>query len=454
MKVISSKDNRSFVLLIYAEFLYMMGYITLKVSLSLFLKEAGYSSFSTYSIAAASLSLFALTSVIWGYLSSRLPQKTSLIMVGAGLVAVGLGLMTFNKEFFTLLAIAFFTTGGSLYSISFSLTINDHFDCVYSRQQGNQVFQWTLNASCIFGLLALSLLHSLDNLRVLYLLAASSVSSAALLLIVKRKSLFARDKSTKSNYIILSFSLVAIVASCYLLLGYNLLTRYLTIIIFFLVVSNLVWLLIKTRDKGYLTYLFMLLLGGCIYRLSFAIFSMQLPIFLPTAVSTQLFGIKISPLALLILDPVANVSIGLLTFLIYKRYALKAKTLISVSLLMNFLAFAALSAGLGLTPGSEKLSLTYPVLAIFLYGGAEFILMTTLIAQISNLVKKRKLHGVFLRSEKITYAFSASVAYYLVKYSGLSSAKHLVSHSDNLHLFLSVAGLTLISFIGCCLYIM
>src|ERR1700761_8788597 len=80
--------QNSFKILLVAEFLLMIGYITLKISLALFLSNNGYTLDNAYSISTASLALFSICAVILGHQSKYLPSQKSMVMIGTFIIAI------------------------------------------------------------------------------------------------------------------------------------------------------------------------------------------------------------------------------------------------------------------------------------------------------------------------------------------------------------------------------
>ncbi len=446
-----TKELYSFKILLVAEFLLMIGYITLKISLSLFLSKNGYTLDSAYSISTASLALFSICAVIWGYQSKHLPSQKSMVMVGTFIIAIAFILTAIPIKHLQMLGIALFVIGGSLYSININLLVNNHFNCTVSRQQGNQALQWALNAGCIFGVISLSFVPIKISYHTLYLCSALFIFTSFTVLYLNKNNIIDNEANTKSfSKLKWSFLMNFVLMTIFVLwfLQDAQLTRFVTIFLFIGIIVYILRMVILEKNRNYLSFVIILLLCSCTYWIAFAIFSNQFSIFLIDDVKSTYFGHAFSPLTVLFFDPLSNVLFGWLIYATYKKYKYSEKYMLMASLMLVSIAFGTLVYAMFHTSEYNKVNILWPIFCISLYGTAEFLLLTTITAQISQFIANTNKRGFFIGTQRLCSAFCASVVYYLLRTTETNSNSVHISLQLNEHLYSYVMIISLSSLIG------
>lgn len=449
--VLPRKEMYSFKILLFAEFLLMIGYITLKISLALFLSKNGYTLDKAYSISTAALALFSICAVIWGHQSKYMPSHKNMVMIGTFIIGIAFVLTSIPIKQLQLLGIALFVMGGSLYSININLLVNNHFSCTVSRQQGNQALQWVLNAGCIFGVISLSFVPIKISYQTLYMLSALFIFSSFLVLyfnhhnIVDKDELLEPTAKFKSSFL-LNFLFMTVFVLWFLQDAEF--TRFLTIFLFIVIIGYILWLVITENNKNYLNFVIILLLCSCTYWIAFTIFSNQFSIFLIDDVKSNYFGYVISPLTVLFFDPLSNVLFGWIIYTTYKKYRFNEKYMLMASLMLVSIAFGTLVYALSLTHVYAKINILWPIFCITLYGMAEFLLITTITAQISQFIANTNKRGFFIGTQRLCSAFCASIVYYLLRSTETTSNNLHISLQLNEHLYTYVMIISLCSLMG------
>ncbi|MCW5589010.1 MAG: hypothetical protein KIT27_05025 [Legionellales bacterium] len=425
----------------------MIGYITFKISLSAYLDHDGYSLNQAYSLATTSLSLFAICCVIWGYLNRNIEQRKIFILTSLFILAISYLFILSSIEKIQLLGITFFVIGGSLYSTNITLLVNEQFDDVALRHQGNQAMQWALNFGCLFGVFGLSMAPTYITFKSLYLFSGIFVVCSFIFLYFFKKNIqesHAR-KLTIKNHFSLIIKLAWLSTLVCVLLNLPSLTRLLSIMLFIACVIYVLFLSFKEKNQKYFQFVIILILCIFVYWLSFSIFSSQFAIFLTSHVENKIMGITVSPLIPLIFDPLANLICGGVIYYIYKLNAIKETKMLIASLFLNFLAFMLLFMSIKLLSSNNKIEIFWPIVCIFLYATSEFLLITTTQAQISTLIEDKKRQGLFVGVQRLCAAFSATVAYYLIHHTNSNVGFGLKNILSSKNLYCSVMVISLIA---------
>ena len=435
----------SFNLLLAIDFILMIGYITFKISLAVFLNHDGYSLNDAYSISTSSLSLFAICCVVWGYVNKEYEQRKNFVLLSLGMLALAFGLMLLKSTLIQLLGISMFVIGSSLYTTNITLLINDQFNSTSYRQQGNQAIQWIINLGCLFGIAELSLAPTIITFKQLYFISGLFVLASFCILFICKKNIteIVYQKIPLMKLVKMIITIGGIYLLVFILLSFAAWTRSLSFILFLIGASYISFLSFKEKNKKYLEFLIILTLCGATYWLSFSIVSNQFSVFLIHNAQTNFLNLKLSSLSALIFDPLANVLCGAVIYFIYRHFLIKESNMLATSILLNFIAFGVIVLSIKLFATNEKVALLWPIICISLYATAEFLLVTTMNSQISSLIDDRKRRGIFLGMQKLCIAFSSTIAYYLINLSEANKATtHAIQSSGNLYFFIMLISLT------------
>jgi len=427
---------KSFRLILFTTFMFMSGYITQRISLTVYLYRCNYNVYESYSIATSYISLFAICSLVWGFISKYLPKQEIIACISVLAISVGLALLSFPQKRIQLAGISFIIIGGSLYFTFTGLLVNQHFDSIIERQQGNHLYQITFNIGAVLGTIVIGLLP-IDQYYVAYRFGSMITLLGFILLLKNAISITGAHtfKSLSSDTMKnLYFSLLSSLLLIYILVEFGNITRLISTIAFVAGCTYIVFESFKEGNTNYLRFLFMLIFCGFPYWVAISIVYSQFTIFLTHQVNSTLFGINISPMMILTLDAIANVIFGYTIYRIYKKYHIQSKTLLMMSLVLTTIAFLFLVVPLYSIMPNQKVSLIYPIMMISIYAVAEFLLLTTLTTQISNLVRDKNKYGIFMSMEYLGSAFCASIAYYFIHYASKIDVESNIS-SDSIHLY-------------------
>jgi|GEM_PF-1829119 hypothetical protein len=432
----------------------MAGYISMKLSLTLFLRHNGFNLTHAVSVTTVSFALCALSVLYWGYFRRFLPPDKCMIIVSIVLVTLGyLTLLCFSPAW-KLLSISCFVVGGALIGIHIRLFVNNHFENLRERQQANHAIQWAMNAGCIFGVTALSLTPVLFSINTLYFYCGMTMLLALLFFTLNYKNLLSFKETLidqKRAFLALAILLVINVSLVFLLLNAPAFTRLLTLLVFIPAFAYGIYLSFKLKSPGYRSFCMILILCGTAYWIAFSIFASQFPVFLIDYVRGSVFGAHLSPLTVMLADPISNIVFGFLIFMIYKYYTLSPTSLLQASPLLVFIGFFILVIAIKLTGAHDKINMIWPIITITLYAAAEFLFVTTSIAQINRLITDPKHRGFFFGLQKLGLAFSASLAFYLVYFTSHKDALYQASRSEFYTLFVCIMlialGLSLLFFL-------
>lgn len=409
----------------------MAGYITQRISLTVYLNQHGYNLNESYSISTSYIALFSICSFVWGLISQYLPTHEKIATLAILAVSTGLLLLTFPYKNIEMAGISFIIIGGSLYFTFMSLVVNNHFNGATERQQGNHLYQIMFNMGALIGVLAIGLLP-VSRYHDVYRFGSIITVFGFYLLLKNNISIHNINSipSSLNQKMMLIFALLSTFIFVYTLLKFGNITRFISIFGFIIGGGYILYLAFKENNKNYLTFIAMLILCGFPYWLAVSIVYSQFTIFLTQQVNSTLFGITIPPMAVLSLDAVANVIFGFGIYSIYKRRQIAPRTLLLYSLFLTALAFSFLVTPLYLTNSTQKISLIWPMFSISAYAVAEFLLISTLTAQISTLVHDKNRQGIFISMEYLGSAVCASIAYYFMRITTVNVGNEFILAQD------------------------
>lgn len=427
--------------LLFSNFFFMSGYITLRLSLTIYLLKNGYSSNDAYAISMSASALFALCSLAWGLLYNRISQDKNLILAGVAITLFSYLLLLLHSKIGQILGISLYVVGSSMYFININLLVNKHFNENKTRQRGNHVYQLIFNAGAFVGILLLASFFSKHG-QVIYLLSPLMMLASLITLAANNKNIILSDTHllhSHNAHAKIAAIVLSMLVFVYMLLHYDFIARYMLILAFVLSNLYIVYLIFTEKNQKYLIFVVMMLCCSFIYWLANAIFYNQFTVFLSNDVGHTFFGISFSPLALLILDPVANIMIGYAIYTAYKHKAFAAHTMLSLGLVLLLIAFLVLSFSLTITPDYHEIAFYWPAISIIFFAGAEFLIQTTLNAQVSHLISNVSRQGFFMAMLQITRAFSAVIAFYLVGFNAphSSSIKAITTSDAHIYIYLS-----------------
>lgn len=382
--------------------LLMMGYISIRYSLALFLQENSISTSESFTIVSTAFALQVLCGFFWGILLKYTKNLSHdrLAIIGGCLAVFGMLSISYFSAFRSviLLGIALFVVGISLYLVNFQALVNAHTSDERLRTAYNQRVFLFVNTGALIGLFAGSWTMSLvsfwfPNARypLLYLVSTIAILLALRLLVNHRSDIIKiEDKGDEAklknkNWPVL-FG-VLMVASVYLLLDFPLLARVLTVLIFIIFFSALFKLNRLTHQEC--VKLAMIIAGNLSYRVSIIVIYVSFSVYINHISVEDGIGKSMPGLFFYMFDPVANLAMGMV-FVRYLDRLFGAKdythTLIGTFLLG--LAFLIPLAGSLVSGSTYSIPVFAIIMTITLFGAGEFLIAPSLCAQISSLAKK------------------------------------------------------------------
>jgi MFS family permease len=421
---------------------FMIGFITLRSSLTLFLKNHGYSADETYSLVTTATTLTAISALIWGYFSRFLPSQEELVAVGVGLTAIGYIAICVNSKPLVLVGLAMYVIGSSLYFVNINLLVNEQFLSTISRQQGNHLYVTIFNIGALIGLLGFAATH---NIQATYIYAIISLCTTFIVTYFYKK-LFTNKKSSNRNKRTAFFLIMwGLLLLSYLLLLYGAATRWLCIVLFVAAIAHVLYLSHKEKQRKYIGFIVMMLLCCSLYWLSTEIFYSQFTVFLTDNVNNTFGHITVLPLVYFIFDPIANIALGIFIYKFYEKHTVAPYKLLSVGVLFVSFAFASIVIPLHLYGVTNKISITWPILGIIMLGCSEFFLQSTLFSQVSHFASTSDKRGYFMGLLRYTNAFAASISFYLMVATAPNGNMHITNTQLDLKLYLFMMLLALFS---------
>ncbi len=437
--VLIKDQNSGFSSVLIVNFFFMVGYITLRSSLTLYLKSHDYSATEAFSLVTNTAILLAVCSFSWGFFSRFLPSHERLVTSAVSFVAIGYALVCSSHKNLLPLGLALCVVGSGLYFVNMNLLVNNKFDSSVSRQHGNHLYLMIYNLG---GLVGLSGFFATTNIKSIYIFSIVSFFVAFNVIFFLKKPTIKKN-TIENNYIIFFLITIGLILLAYLLILYGTITRSLSLLLFSIAIFYVIYLSRKEKQPNYISFIFMLLLCCTQYWLSTAILYSHFTLFLSEHVNNTIGNKPISPMVYFISDPIANILMGIITYKAYKRYNFAYYKLLSVGVLFVALAFACIvlpSYWCGL---ANKISFIWPIISIFMLGCSEFLLQSTLYSQVNNFASTLEKCAYFIGLLRFTSVFASSIAFYLMSATtSHSQAPSTNPHSDlTLYVFMMIQAL-------------
>lgn len=418
LQFLKNKDH--FNLVLTQHFLFVFGYVPIKFALAIYLINIGFSDTDSYAIITSSFALSALCAIAWSLSSKYLPSHRESTFVGTLFVLISSIFLSVGQKPTILLGLPFLIIGDSLYFLNMNLFINNYFKDKFDRQTGNHKYLLTLNLGALLGFLTLMFVSGGEQYKVLYMAGAGSILLSALCILYPKMNLLSKTNSKQIAALLLCSLLLLIVT--YELLLYSTISRCIAIITFALVVAYICYYGIKNRSSGYLEFLLMTVFCGCIYWIAQTVIYSQFMLFISANFQHTIFGISYSPAFILAFDPIANLFFGYFILKLYKKYRFEENNSLIISLMLLGISFTVIPCVVFMENPLLKYNIGWAILAIMLYGFAEFLLLSTLSSRVSTLTQNLNAQKFFFATQKLANAFAAATAYYLIMFSSPSAA--------------------------------
>lgn len=389
---------------------FMIAFIMLRSSLTLFLKNHGYAPDETFSLVTTTSTLSAVSALVCGYFIRFLPTQDELVILGISIVAIGYILICSKFQALLPAGLAMYVVGSSFYFVNINLLVNAQFKIDTARQQGNHFYVIVFNIGALLGLLGFATTHSIQTT---YLYAIASLAIAFVIAYLYRRR-FVRHKNTQINLGKFLAILVGLLLASYFLLLHGALTRWLCLLLFAAVLAHLLYLARKEKQRKYYGFIVMLLLCSAMYWLSTEIFYSQFTVFLSNNVNNTFGHFTLMPLIYFSFDALSNIILGIAVYKLYKKYTPAPYKLLTLGVLLVACAFACIALPLYWYGINTKLSFIWPVFGIVFLGCSEFFLQSSTASQISFFATTPARRGYFMGLLRFTSAFAISVSFYLM----------------------------------------
>ncbi len=352
------KYTVSFKVLLFSQLFFTAAFITLRESLSLYLYNKGLPLHLCYAITTSAVSLFAITSIGWGIFFKYLPSHKTLLKIALLLSIIAFILINFSSYAIKMLAVTLYVVAGSLYSLTISLLVNAHFGENHDRHQGNQAYQLILNIGGFFGILGIAL-SPIGHYKHLYFASLVMLAGTLLLFLFTANRILYIEKPDYNKW---SFPilLTGLTLCSFILITYASFTRYLMILTFIASVLYILKLALTERNRAYLLFLMLIIFCNGVFWLSNAIFNIQFPIFLSQDVNQTFMNIHLSPLFVLVTDPLASILFGGIIYYIFTGHDFNRFAMLSVAQGILFLSIMILTIALWHAHG--QVALFWPLL--------------------------------------------------------------------------------------------
>lgn len=439
-------DNKqkyfTFTCILFINTLFFSGYYILKVPFALILNSEGVPLNEAYSINTTASTLLAICSVYFGVTLHKCAKKIFSLYIGLLFCVISIFILSLKIYSLITLAVALYVLGGGLYFFNLVMFINKQFENAQSRIKGNFLYLIFVNIAGVVGcLLFLSQIHQANVFK--YCLISTI---CALILFTLLYPKMDTDKDEKNKLLSFFGYLLVLFLLILMTLQHTEVMRWLVILTFVFASCYALHLFSHEKDTKLLLFLSLVYLFNIPYWIANTLIYNEFIYFVSNSVS-PFWGF--SPMLLMLIDPLVNVLFGTLILFWFKKRLIHKHNL-SASIFLMGLAFATLVFGLFINENLHHLSIFFPLTTMILFAWAEFLLQSTLNSRVRDLLSKNSrdefLGTGILRSSR---AFSHVIGYYLITLT--ITKNHIKNHQViilNLHLYLSMAAIIIVSILG------
>lgn len=445
--------------------LLMMGYISIRYSLALFLQENHISTSESFTIVSTAFALQVLCGFFWGILLkyTNNPAHDRLAIIGGCMAVFGMLCISYFSSFCSviILGIAIYIVGMSLYLVNFQSLVNAHTENEELRTVFNQKVFLFINSGALLGLFAGSWIMSFvsfwfPNARypLLYLVSGIAILLALRLLANHRSELITIQETSddaklkdKNWPILFGAIMVGIV---YLLIDLPTVARVFIITVF---IACFVWQFKfskLTRQERF--KLAMIVTGNLSYRVSIIVLYVSFSVYINSISIADGLGNTMPALFFYMFDPVANLMMG--TVIIHYLDRLFGKKDSSHTIIGTFLlalAFMIPLIGSFFSGNTYSIPVLAIILTIMLFGAGEFLIAPSLCAQISSLAKKPSDIRYYQGLNQLSSAAGLVTGFYIIS-TTVSSAKN-PPLLNNIQLYTCQSLLLLTIFVTMCAFL-
>jgi len=384
--------------------LLMVGYISIRYSLALFLTRNNITIDDSFTIVTSAFAIQVLFGFFWGYILKKIPSPNHnrLVIIGGFISVAGAFMIStlYYFQFMLFFGIATYIVGISLYLVNFQALTNAYPVDDQTRTYFNQqIFIWT-NSGALLGLLVGSWLTSFvaewfpqAQYPILYLLSCLSILLSLHLLETNKDDLTQIEDLDKKPFVMfrdphwMFLFIIFMVSVAFVLLIAPTVTRILVLGSFVLAFG---WeLFFRNLGAAQTAKLLMAVVGNIFYRISIIVLYVGLSVFIDqNGAGSKLAGhSNIPSLFFYMFDPVANILMGTIVIKYLQRF-LSNSSYIFVGTMIIGVAFLLPAVG-SLTEGSFNIVPSiFIIFAIIFFGAGEFFLAPALTAQMTSLAQR------------------------------------------------------------------
>ncbi len=384
--------------------LLMVGYISIRYSLALFLTRNNITIDDSFTIVTSAFAIQVLFGFFWGYILKKIPSPNHnrLVIIGGFISVAGAFIIStlYYFQFMLFFGIATYIVGISLYLVNFQALTNAYPVDDQTRTYFNQqIFIWT-NSGALLGLLVGSWLTSFvaewfpqAQYPILYLLSCLSILLSLHLLETNKDDLTQIEDLDKKPFLMfrdphwMLLFIIFMISVAFILLIAPIITRVLVLGSFILAFG---WeLFFRNLGTAQTAKLLMAVVGNIFYRISIIVLYVGLSVFIDqNGAGSKLAGhSNIPSLFFYMFDPVANILMGTIVIKYLQRF-LSNSSYIFVGTMIIGVAFLLPAVG-SLTEGSFNIVPSiFIIFAIIFFGAGEFFLAPALTAQMTSLAQR------------------------------------------------------------------
>lgn len=412
----------------------MVGYISIRYSLALFLSQNHLSINQSYTIVTSAFALQVLCGFFWGFILTKIPSPdhAKLVVIGGFMSTVGIFIlsMLYYFESAILAGISLYVVGVSLYLVNFQALTNAHSNNDKTRTYFNQKIALYLNSGALCGLLIGAWLSSLleqlfpsAEYPVLYLLSIISILFSLRLIDTNKDSLIQISCSLQKSSL-KSTWWMPVVTFFMVLIAFLLLTEasFARIIILasFLIFFAREFCFGKLGFHGALRLL-TASIGNLCYTISIVVLFVSFGVFISHSGISEGWGSKLPSLFFYMFDPIANILMGTL-IVKYLQRLLPSSSYILIGIFFLAIAFLLPMFSSLISNNFEHISAIAAVLVVMIFGTGEFFLVPALSSQISSLAKHPSDLRYYLGLMQLCSAAGLVIGYYVISLTTSTSS--------------------------------
>ncbi|MCX7120707.1 MAG: hypothetical protein NTZ67_02860 [Gammaproteobacteria bacterium] len=423
--------------------LFFSGYLILKFPLAFILAHQGISLTQAYTLTTTASIAFALCSLALTLIMKNYHDQKHALFLGITLNLAAALLLETRQYHLEVIGMACYVLGGGLYFFNVTLLFNKQFVDPETRLRGNYVVQIYLNIGAFIG--SLVFLFAVTTGYRYFAYSIFFIIASLLLLITCYWFLEDAHASLKQQ-LILYGNCIALFFLILLCLQHAVLTRWLVLTAFILVTLLCLYQSNRNHERGYFSFIILVLLFSLPYWIGNTILYNQFFVFLHASV---LPFIGLPATFIILLDPLGNILFGLFWGRVTRNASTRPYFNLQLGIILMAIAFGILALGLLLHSHATKISAIYPIATLLLFASAQFLIQPTMSSRVTDLIPNHQ-HMLFalgvLRSVR---AFAAILAFYLINMTVTSNQAGLMQKDMMLYAAMAVIALLALGVFRC-----